>query len=298
MFENPSVSHALQIFRALDKRMALSSETLATYKRLERGHEGEMAFAECVRQLLSPEHQRFFDVSLQINGSQVQYDVLIPTQRTIYHLEIKNYANAYVAQDNQWRLQNGQLILSPLPQVDRANKLLTMLLEKLGIYLPVSSHLIFIHPTFHLYQAPESWPIVYPNQITQFLSNINQKSSFQSDLLYHYFINHHLKKSIFEKIPVYTYPDLAKGCFCHACGGKLVQSSERMHECKQCGRRSLQRDDLLQAGADFVLLFPEARVTTRQIQDWTGYGLTRYQVQRALAQVYQLVSKKRGSHYI
>lgn len=298
MLKEPSKPKSLEIFQALEGRMTLSQTERATFRRLSSGYQGERLFYQKVGQHLPKNYPAYFDVSLTVNGSLIQLDVIIPTQSQLYHLEIKNYANTYTIENQHWLLGNDQLIQNPLLQLERAKGLLTMFNQSQQINLPVSSFLVFLQPSFHLYQASKTLPIIYPNMIDSFLKKISLESAYSSPKLQQVLYRHHQPHSIFEKIPTYTGNQLKKGFFCKACGEKLWRKTQKKHACPRCHQITKVSADTIQAIVDYYILFPNEKITNQKLMDWVDGAVDRSYMQRKLSQILKMIKFNRGTHYV
>lgn len=298
MHKKPRKPNELFVYEALVGRLDFSSNQEATYRRLTRGFEGERKFFEMLPKSLVDKHHIYFDLSLMIDNSETQIDVLIPTQQQIHHLEIKHYKNSFTVKGDQWQLENGKVIMNPLHQLRRTGELINILTQKLGHQQLVTSHIIFTHPTFHLYQASKTWPIIYPNQIQKFIKKIQAESKIQNKNLNHYIQAHHLKRSRFERIPNYNFDQLRKGLFCPTCHIKLKRKTARKNVCPSCGHSSNIAENVIRATEQYQHLFPKKQINIRTILAWTDYPLHRTQIYRIFNKNYQLIKKNRGSYYL
>jgi len=113
------------------------------------------------------------DLLLEINNTTFQIDSLLILQEAIYFYEVKNFEGDYYYESDKIYKNPKTEIINPLHQLSRSESLLRQLLLKQGYTLPIHAFVVFINPTFTLYQAPLNQPIIFPTQIKNHLSNIN-----------------------------------------------------------------------------------------------------------------------------
>ncbi|MFD2443167.1 nuclease-related domain-containing protein [Bacillus sp. CGMCC 1.16607] len=209
----------LKLFRLLNKRIQLSRKDLNYYLNLEKGFEGELKFDERLKSLTS-DHLILSDLLFEINNSFFQIDALLIISKTIYLFDIKNFEGDYYLDSGSWYTLSKSEIKDPLAQLKRSETLLRRMIQDLKLNFSIEAYLVFVNTDFYLYQAPLNLPIIFPSQIDRFMKKINLSESkllerhlkFAEKLL-----SHHLEKSPFTRVPVYTYDELNVDVICSMC---------------------------------------------------------------------------------
>lgn len=151
----------LQVLRILIKRMSISDKEINKLFFLEKGFEGEMRFDHLVR-TESANSLILNDLTLEVNNSISQIDSLAICGKKIHHFEVKNYEGDYYVEDNKWYSSKSE-IKNPILQLERSATLLRKYLIDNHIHLSIDSRIVFIHPTFTLYNAPKNIPVIFPH---------------------------------------------------------------------------------------------------------------------------------------
>lgn len=166
----------LKILELLNPRMNLTNKDKQHYYNQKRGYEGEVMF-DTLTEKLQCECFILNDLLLEINNTTFQIDSLLILQEAIYFYEVKNFEGDYYYDSDKIFKKPKTEIVNPLHQLSRSESLLRQLLLKLGYTLPIHASIVFINPTFTLYQAPLNQPIIFPTQIKNYLSHLNKTPS-------------------------------------------------------------------------------------------------------------------------
>jgi len=288
--------------KSLNNRMKLSKNDKQYYYNLKKGYEGEVLFdsyldnLQCDCLILN-------DLLFKINKNTFQIDSLILMSEMIYLFEVKNFEGDYI-----YKLESNQIIpksreieiQNPLIQLQRTESLLRQLLQSLGIKIPINSSVVFVNPTFTLYQAPINKPFILPTQIIRYIKQIETKPTritnnqkFLADKL----ISLHRNESDYSQIPTYGYNELEKGITCEKCYSFLVYIEGHRCICKECGNIESASLSIIRSVKEFKLLFPERKITTNEIFEWCKVIGSKKRILRVLESNFKLVGKNRGAYF-
>lgn len=274
----------LEILQALKPRMELEEKAASNLYTLEKGYEGEVQFDQWFTNC-RVESLIINDLLLEVNGTLFQIDSLVITQDRLHLFEVKNLEGDYYLDGDKFKTAAGAETKNPLHQLSRAESLLKQLLKNLGFYIPLEPHLVFINPEFTLLQAPLKSPIILPTQLNRFMDRMNRTSSKLTNKhtkLAEALLSLHIKKSPFTRVPGYEFDGLRKGVVCEGCGGFLDSLGQKRFVCSHCGARDSIESLVLQTLKSFQILFPDRRVTTTIIYDWSNGDLPRKSIRRVL----------------
>ncbi|PBB06424.1 hypothetical protein CKW00_03590 [Salimicrobium humidisoli] len=285
----------LKILHALEKRRTLTEEDLLQKSRLEKGWEGEQLF-DRMTGTVSKETLQLHDLRLNCRSSIFQLDTLLIRPDAIYLYEVKYYSGDFLYEDGDFKLSGGKVILNPMHQLMRARTLLHQLLEEHGYSFPVRAYVVFPHPHFFLYHAPVNDSFLFLPQWKNHLTSLSAPGSLMdthhklADLLCHL---HKKEPPAQQEVPC---RDLHKNLFCPDCAGPVRRQS-RTFFCPDCS--SLYPADRLiyEALEDFLLLFPEVRLTLSSARDWCRVASDK-QLRRVLSRRFNEKGKGRGVHYV
>ncbi|WLR54441.1 nuclease-related domain-containing protein [Mesobacillus subterraneus] len=261
----------LVILQALKPRMELEEKDAQNLWTLEKGYEGEVQF-----DLWFTNHRVesliINDLRLEVNGTLFQIDSFVITQDRLHLFEVKNLEGDYYLDGDKFKTVAGNEVKNPLHQLNRAEILLKQLLKNLGFYIPLEPHLMFINPEFALLQAPLKSPIILPNQLNRFMDKMNRTSSkltSKHSKLAETLLSLHVKKSPYTRVPSYDLEMLRKGVICESCGEFLESYSRNKYICRNCNSLEYIESVVLHSAKTFQLLFPERKLTTTAIYDWS-----------------------------
>jgi hypothetical protein len=290
-----------KILRLLDARMELTEKEKINLHNLTKGHEGEVIFdrltekLECQSYLLN-------DLLLDLNGSKFQIDTLMITQDPLYLFDVKNYEGDYLYENGRfYSLPVKKEIKNPLLQLERCSSLLRQLLQSLGFHITVEAYVIFINPRFHLYQSPLNKPIIYPNQLPDFISKLNRKSSTLSGRhknLAEQLVSMHQVDSPYERLPKYNYKSFKKGNSCGLCHSFKVSICDRHLHCEVCGHKEGIDSAVLRGVEEIRLLFPNEKLTTNLVFEWCGGVISKQTIGRILRQNFCAQGIKKYTFYV
>lgn len=278
----------LTILRSLNARMELPKEDKMNYLRLKKGYEGEVIF-DSLTEKLACDCYILNDLLLELNGSKFQIDTVI-IQNPIYLFDVKNHEGDYVYENGDFHLKNEKLLNNPLVQLKRCDSLLRQLLQKYGFKLQVDSSLVFINPTFTLYQAPKNEPIIYPTQVNRLMTKLNMltgKLNERHKKLAELLVSLHKKESPYSRVPPYHYEKLKKNLICCSCQSFSVTLKGKKVNCNDCGFVEDLDTAVLRSVRELKLLFPNLKLTTALVHEWCGEMISKETIRRILNKNYK-----------
>ncbi|TXL64070.1 NERD domain-containing protein [Cerasibacillus terrae] len=283
----------------LNNRMIFSRKALLYYRSLKKGYEGEVLFDQLTEKLQCP---CFIlnDLLLEVNHTTFQIDSLIIIQGQIYFYEVKNYEGDYYYETDQLYKKTKIEIMNPLNQLSRSETLLRKLLLNHGIKLQINPFVVFINPTFTLYQAPLNKPIIFPTQVNQYMKNLNtipskltNKHRKLADLL----LSLHKNDPPISQVPSYEYNQLRKGITCLKCVSFSMYVEKRKCVCRHCGFQESVTNAVLRNVKEFKVLFPNKKITTNLIHDWCQIVPSKKVVRRILSNHFHTNWNHRWTYY-
>ncbi|QCJ43584.1 NERD domain-containing protein [Bacillus sp. S3] len=301
MFLNSRMeSKELLRLRSLNTRMILAPNDKKYYFNLEKGFEGEKEFDQLTQKLQND----FFiinDLRLEFNNSEFQFDTLIIAQETIYPFEVKNHEGDYYYESgNFYSLLTKDEVKNPLDQLKRSKSLFCPLLKKMGITAPVEGFVTFVNPVFTLYQAPINAPIIYPTQLKSLMNKLEQipsKLNVHHKRLADQLISMHLYESRYTRIPSYRYEQLKKGVICPICFSFMMSFGDKKLVCKKCLFEESVDSGVMRSVKEFVLLFPDRKITTISVHDWCGVIKSAKVIRRILMQNYTSIGARQHRYF-
>lgn len=274
----------LVILQTLKSRMDLAEKDAQNLYTLEKGYEGEVQFDHWFTNH-KVDSLIINDLLLEVNGTLFQIDSFVITQDRLYLFEVKNLEGDYYLDGDKFKTVAGSETKNPLHQLSRAESLFKQLLKNLGFYIPLEPHLVFINPEFALLQAPLNSPIILPNQLNRFMDKMNRTSSkltSKHTKLAEALLSLHIKKSPFTRVPGYDFGRLRKGVVCDGCGEFLESFGQKRFVCSHCGKGDSIETLVLQTLKSFQVLFPDQKVTTTAIYEWSNGDLPKKSIRRVL----------------
>ena len=292
-------SDDLLIMKTLNTRMNLSSKDKQHYFNLKKGYEGEVVF-DSFTEKLQCDCLILNDLLLKTNNTVIQIDSLIIFSETIYLFEVKNYEGDYYYESDRIYNKSQSEINNPLHQLSRSESLLRQLLHNLGFNPPIAASVVFINPEFTLYQTPLNKPFIFPTQINRYFkklntipSNLNGESKMLADKL----ISLHIDHYPFIQLPAYDDDQLRKGITCLECDSFSISVEGQNCVCKECGYKEMVSTAVMRSVKEFILLFPNRKITTNVIHDWCKVVKSKKRIRIILKKNLTIVGVHRGSFY-
>lgn len=293
------MSAELKILTSLYTRDSLSITDKQSYFNKLKGYEGELEFDVWLENL-EIECLIVNDLLLEVNSTLFQIDSLIIFQETLHLFEVKNIEGDYFYEGKRLKTIAGTEIKDPLLQVSRSESLLRQLLRNLGSNINVEAHLVFINPEFALYQAPLEQSIILPNQLNRTMKKLNKTKSKLTNKhtnLAEKFISLHQTTSPYTRLPVYEYEGLHKGIICNNCGTVIEEHQGRSVICPQCEARESDESAIMRSVEEFKLLFPERRITSNGISEWSNHLFSKKTIRRILRKNLNMVGNSKMCYY-
>ncbi|NHC39451.1 NERD domain-containing protein [Bacillus sp. MM2020_1] len=295
-----SESKELKIMRSLNIRSNLSSKEKKYYFKLEKGFQGELMF-DLLTEKLQADMLVINDLCLEVNDTVFQIDTLIIAQNVIYPFEVKNCSGDYYYDIDGFHKISGYDITDPLAQIKRCKLLLLQFLQELGYNIPVESTVIFINPSFTLYQAPLNQPIIYPTQIECFMKKFDRTPSKLNDShkkLANQLISLHSNKSPYiNRLPTYEYRKLKRGTACKKCNSLMISGGDKVLVCKKCGFEEAIESAVIRSMEELKFLFPDLKITTNLVFEWCQVVKSKKMIRRVLNENYKTIGYGRWFYY-
>lgn len=286
----------------LDKRMKLPLEDRNRLRNMEKGLQGEEAFDAIVKQHLKGEALILNDLLLNANGNTFQIDSLMITMEKLYLFEIKNYSGDFTNLDGQFHTQHGKVVNHPSIQLKKSHTLLNKLLQEWDNQLHVEAHVVFINPSFYLYQAKKSDPFLFHQQLPYYLNNLTSHKSFlkeQHSQLAEQLIQAQRYEAPYQKeLPFFQFKKLKKGLSCKNCFNLSIVRNQRTAICTSCDSKE-PLDEVVRFNIrQYLYLFNQAPLTTAIIHEWIGQSVDKRVVLRLLKNDYKRTGHSKSTLYL
>lgn len=294
-----SESPELKLLRNLNCRMKRSEKELNYYINLEKGFAGELQFDKWLKNL-TIECLILNDLIFEINNTTCQIDSIIIVQDTLYLFEIKNYDGDFYIDDDKWYTIAGKEIKNPLLQLKRSESMIRRLLQDHNYNFQIEAYVIFINPHFHLYQTPLNLPIIFPTQLQRFFNKLNIRSSkimSKEKKLAKQLVSIHLEESPYTRLKKYTYTQLKRGIICASCYSFTTTVNKLKVECT-CGYKEDITYAVLRSLEEYILLFPNKKITTSNIHEWINIVPSKKTIRRILLAHCKLKRNGKYSYYL
>lgn len=299
-YNNREKSIELLTLEELHPRMEFSKEEEQHFLHLQKGFEGEVLFDQHLEHV-SSDCLILRDLLFKINGRIIQIDTLPIFHDTIYLFEVKNFeGNHYYDDGKIYKFPNYE-INNPLHQLERHEHYFKQLLKQLGYQFELKAYVVFVNPTFTLYQAPLNKPFIFPTQIQSILHRLNthsEKLNRKHKALADKLLSLTLDDSPFKEVPDYDYNSLQKGIICKQCRGLSISVVGKNCLCGDCGKMENVEEAVLRSVKGFRLLFPEEKLTTKRIVEWCGGLLPRKTIKRILEKNFKKIPLNRWTYFI
>lgn len=293
-------SKELIILRTVNSRKQLNYEEEKHFFNIEKGFLGEKQFDEWLQPVLN-DRILLPDMQFMRNSNFTQIDTILLTSQLNYLFEVKNYEGDFILEGDNLNRTDGIDFKNPLIQMKRNEPLVRNVFQSLGCNIPLVSLTVFVNPQFHLYNAPQNLPIIYPAQLPRFIEKINQKPSHldrtQIDLAKK-LVSRTLAENPYERLPVYEYEELKKGIVCPGCGSIYTEYVKSFLKCNFCKGRENSHSAVLRTIKDFKLLFPDKNLTMSKAIEWCSIVKSTITMHKILTSNFNLIKTGRTSHYI
>lgn len=293
---------SLLLYETLLSRKVLSSEERLRYEQLHKGFTGEKQFENIFHSINPKNIIPIFDSLFEIAESEFQIDCILLSSDTIFILEVKNYTgDYYIENDNFFNVRTRTQIYNPLNQIERTEFLFKRLLSERQIDMKVRSYVVFINHDFMLYGASVQLPMIFPSQMERFFRKIdaNAKPLTKSvQQLQRRLTELRKGRSAYERLPEYELSQLKRGLFCKNCYGELKRNGQQRLICTNCRQNYHLDEAVLYAIAQYHLLFPDRKITPKNIIDWCGGNLSNNFIRKVLNNNLNTLQKGSQTHYV
>src|SRR5690625_905012 len=260
---------SLLLYKVLLQRKKLSPQEKLRYEQLLRGFIGERTLMNFIKQHEQKNILPLFNCLFEVEETEFQIDSILLTSNCIYLLEVKHFSGDYYTENGKFYfLPTRREIRNPLHQLDRSTLLFKQLFDRLKINLEIKSYVIFTNSNFILYGASPKLPMILLGQIKRFLQKTTSNAlPLSSNIQYiaETLINLQKEKSKNERLPQYHITQLKKGVFCDGCLNKLSRKNRHNFSCNICQRSYSVEEVALYTIAQYKLLFPNKKITTKNI---------------------------------
>ncbi|QIK51196.1 NERD domain-containing protein [Jeotgalibaca porci] len=257
----------LRVLESLNGRMAFLPEVDRQLRNMRDGLAGECrldlaleSVSDCVIQIS--------DFTLARN-QLCQIDAVLVSANGIYLLDAKNWSGRHTVGDKGFeRLTN-----DPLDQLKRAEKLFCRMLEYERIPLQVLSRLVFVNPEMTLYGVQPEMPIVLPQQLPEFVSEIKRHAGVLTEWemrVAQRILAKHSEDNPYRLKVDYTWETVGKGMLCTSCRRLLVEKSHKYMWCPVCQVVESKGAALLRTKAEMDVLFPGCKPEVDRLYRFCG----------------------------
>lgn len=301
MLTKPQKSRLHLVLEILRRRGEFSNEKQSSLNRLSSGYEGELNFYTILKENLRTNPIQLFDLHIEVNGSECQIDALLMFANELVVCEVKNYQGDFIINNGDWFTLTNQEIRNPLHQLDRTKILLQQYLKKHNLSFAVNPYVVFVHPEFHLYQAPVNTPIIFLPQIFRFmkqLENIPCKLHSQHKKLEKLLTTNHQSYSSRSIIPNYSYASLRKGILCKKCNGTMKEVGRKYTICLRCSSREEYDKAVKRNIKDFTYLFPDKKINVKTVAEWLDHQTSSFRIRTHLSRKFNVIHSGKCSYYV
>src|SRR5690625_4212963 len=293
-------SRELQVYQSLLGRKNFSPNEKIAHYNAQQGYEGEVNFFKMIESQLHADYLALYGLLLENQGSLSQIDCLIIFPNQMIMFEVKNFRGEFEFHDNRlYSLTHEKHYQNPLHQLHRTETNLRDLLSRLKINIPLHSHLVFINEEFTLYT--EKMPtLIIPTQLNSFIQKLNQiqgRLSAQHHALAEKLIHLHKKESPFMRLPSFEYAELRKGVLCYRCRRLLELMGKSRFYCNHCSYEESTDSGIIRNVIEFHTLFPDKKIKTRKIAEWSAQNLSKKTYQRILSTYLHQHKLYRNTYY-
>lgn len=289
----------LKIMNLLEPRMIFTEKEKQRHYSLRKGYKGEVQYDIWMKSL-EIQNLTLNDLLLEVSSTTFQIDSSVITQNKVLLFEVKDYEGDYYYEDERLKIIHGEEIKDPLLQLKRSTSLFRQLLSSLGFQLEVESYVLFINPEFTLFQAPKNAPIILPSQLNRFMKKLNKRQSKLNNLhqkIADKLLELHTVDNPYKRVPKYEYELLKKGIVCGECHSFVERIVKKEFVCSHCGTRERIETAVLRNIEEIKLLFPDKKITTTLIHEWSNGALSRKVIRHILNDNFNVIGIKRHQYF-
>ncbi|WP_034549739.1 nuclease-related domain-containing protein [Carnobacterium funditum] len=277
---------SLVIMESLARRTTLSKKDTHYLNSLQKGFEGELAFDRMAAKL-GAGCTVINDLLLQPKMSNAfQIDSLVLIGQTVYLYEIKNYSGEYCYGPEMLLKKPDFEVSNPLIQMQSSKNKLKIFLRELGYTLKVKAYVVYVHPEFTLFHAPENEAILLPTQLKSHFAKLNKETELLAESAHRFVETLMLYKiestPFVEDIPKYDFNTLKKGVRCESCGSFDLVNYRQNYQCYDCSYKNTFHSAILNTIKEYQQLFPDSKLSTRIIYRWCNETASKNRIKTAL----------------
>lgn len=299
--KEPAIPVVMRICDCLEERKILSQTEQNLLYNAEQGYTGECEFYAFLQDAASNKLLLLSSLSLRANNANFQIDSILINNETIYLFEVKNYAGDYYISKNRWFSHPARKEISnPFIQLKRSEGLLRQLLATHGIDYPIKAYVVFVNPEFTLFNASINYPLILRSQFSRFFRpSFFQQTPYSDKDFYvaQFLMDSHQDVIYKDNLPSYTFAELKKGIKCPKCGRFMRVETFYRVKCSACLYIERNESAVLRSINDFKFLFPEMKITTKNIVEWCNILSARV-IRRILSNYLERRGQGRSTHYI
>lgn len=300
MLHTVSKPKELIIYELLQSRMEFTIENKMKYKHVLSGYQGERKFALNVLERIQANYIAMYDVLLDYNGALTQIDCFIFLPQKVLLLEVKNFRGEFMLQNEQFiSLTTKNYYQNPLHQLRRAELNVQNIFQGMRVNIAIESFVVFVNPEFTLFTEKND-RIILPTQLNSFLGRLNQEkyslTNMEIDLV-NRLKSYHTAINPMERIPQYKFETLQKGITCGNCRN-WMQRQGNSFICFSCSNKESINSAILRSANEFEMLFPNEKITSRKIRNWTGNSVSQKTISLIFDCYMQKINRGKKTNYI
>lgn len=299
IYKHRTKPETLVIREHLVRRMTFSPEEQELFTNQASGFTGEIHWDQLTVQLKG-DCLLLNDLRLEVMGTTFQIDALLLLGNKIYLYEVKNFKGDYYYADGKLFLSSGTEIKNPFQKLLETTSSLRRLLQQMGYSYQIEAAVVFVNPSFSLYQAQKDLPVLFLSQLDYHFQKLNRiRSPLSSDMrrLASDLTERHMPEFQFEKRPVYHYSQLQKGAVCSQCGSFALFEKGYQIACSDCDHLEWPAQTVLRCAKELQLLFPDQKLTTSALQEWCQVIKSPQVIRRALKKNFVSKGNSSGRYY-
>lgn len=286
----------------LDGRSPLTEELQQYLYHLDRGYTGERIFDEVLTGLTC-DHLILRDLRLRLDNNFFQIDTLLISGKQVIVFELKNWGGNFEYRNGQFvSVRSNKPYKNPMEQLGRCVANLDYLLKKWQFNFEVMGRVVFIDPSFYLYNTPLDQPFLFVAHLDEWVRGLNRYSGWVGES--HQRLAEKLiacdspAKIDYDILPSYSMSSLQKGITCGTCHSFLIEVVGQRVCCLECGGKEKAALTIARLAHELELLFPNERLTSSRIQVYSGNKFSRRRIGRSLAKTYRMIGQKRYAYYV
>ncbi|BDH60546.1 nuclease [Lysinibacillus sp. PLM2] len=262
-------SSKLQVLEAISRRLALNDfeypKFQEMYFRQRKGYQGELKVDTKWNELRIPiEHYLLYNYeTVNEVGNTHQIDTIMLSPNFIFIVEIKNISGKIDYDEEKRQFTNTkeddrkEVYSNPVDQVERHTRLITRMMDLVGIQLPVESAIVFSNTSTTIGLMPKRIPSfhlsgLYSHMTMLFKKHSKQAVSIKEMNVLKDFLLESLKRERWK--PNIDKQKLLNGAICEQCNQQTIMTySNGRFICPKCNTKS--KEILLKSLNDYRLLF-------------------------------------------